>query len=122
MLKMFRKPPLNNEVLSKITTLSRSVGEFGKMQIYDMDGAEPSIFTFQAREWRTDIPCLKTDLEPYAKHYTAVHDDISRMNQITEKQDEYRKENKIQSVEDFLEEERLKTQKRAWCDSGKCLG
>ncbi|MFH1585200.1 MAG: hypothetical protein ABIB79_00350 [archaeon] len=44
---MSDKPIIDNKALENITTLSLLVGRFGKMQQFDIDGSDSSLFDFE---------------------------------------------------------------------------
>ena len=111
---MSNKPVIDDKALENITTLSLLVGRFDKMQIYAMEKVDHVLLAFEIRDWRADHPGFRKDLEPFAEHYPIVEQYIQQMDQIFEKQDKYRKENDLKSVEDWWEEE-LSHCRWWWC-------
>ncbi len=98
-----KKPVLNNEALKEITTLSLLVGRFDKMQAYAMNRCDASLLSFEIEHWGADRPFRK-NLEPFAKHYPLVKNYVNQMNLIFDRQDKYRKEHGLQTLEDWLKE------------------
>ena len=100
---MPKKPILNDEALKNITTLALLVGRFDKMQVYDIQMCNHVFLSFEVKDWRRDYSDFKKHLEQLSNHYPIVKQYISSMDQIFEKQDKYRKENKLMTAKDWFE-------------------
>jgi len=110
---MSNKPVIADKALENIMTLAVLVERFDKMQVYDMIDSDIVFLDFEVRKWRTDSPCFRKDLEPLAEHYPIVHQYMQQMDQIFEKQNKYRQEHGLQSVEDWWREERLRKDRKS---------
>ncbi len=108
---MSDKPFNVDKALEKLMPFSLLVGKFEKMQLYNMEKSNAIFLSFEIENWRTDHPCLKKDLELFAEHYPLINQYIQRMDQVFEKQDKYRQEHGLQSVEDWWKEERLRSER-----------